>query len=89
MFDSIEWGVGIEQAKLRFYHLSSQSKGYLLYLINENFIENIFNYYKFRENKDFFNPETYLANYTWFKIWWQYEYDIDRFLNIVYFLFFL
>ena len=86
--DSIEWGVGIEQAKLRFYHLSSQSKGYLLYLINENFIKNIFNYYKFREDKDFFNPETYLANYNWLRIWWQYEYDINRFLNIIYFFVF-
>ena len=39
--------VGVEQAKLRFNHLSSQSKGYLLYLINEKFIENIFNYYNY------------------------------------------
>tara|TARA_B100001057_G_scaffold41252_1_gene37008 strand:+ start:447 stop:2249 length:1803 start_codon:yes stop_codon:yes gene_type:complete len=87
-FDLVEWGVGVEQAKFRFYHLSSQSKGYLLYLINENFIESIFNYYKFRTDNNFISPEKYLNNYNWLKNWWKYEYDIDRFLNIIYFFIF-
>ena len=87
-FDFIEWGVGIEQARLRFYHLSSQSKGYLLYLINENFIENIFKYYSFRTNNDFISPEKYLNDYNWVNNWWKYEYDINRFLNIIYFFIF-
>ena len=87
-FDLVEWGVGVEQAKLRFYHLSSQSKGYLLYLINENFIENIFKYYNFRTNNDFISPEKYLHDYNWINNWWKYEYDINRFLNIIYFFIF-
>ena len=83
--DFIEWSIGFEQAKLRFYHLSSQSKGYLLYLINENLIGNIFEYFKFRTDKNFFSPEEYLNNYNWISIWWKFEYDINRFLNIIYF----
>ena len=86
--DIIEWGVGIEQARLRFFHLSSQSKGYLLYLINQNFIENIFDYYNFRSNENFFSPEKYLKDYNWLNIWWNYEYDVNRFLNIIYFFLF-
>tara|TARA_B100000989_G_scaffold172945_1_gene129635 strand:+ start:421 stop:2226 length:1806 start_codon:yes stop_codon:yes gene_type:complete len=83
--DIIDWGVGVEQAKLRFNHLSAQSKGYLLYLVNENFIENIFDYYKFRENQNFISPENYMKDYNWISIWWKYEYDINRFLNIIFF----
>jgi len=87
-FDSVEWGIGIEHAKLKYYHLSSQSKGYLLYLINEEFIENIFNYYNFREEENFISPKKYLNEYNWLNYWWKYEYDINRFLNIIYFFIF-
>ena len=87
-FDLIEWGVGVEQAKLRFNHLSSQSKGYLLYLINEKFIENIFNYYNFRNEGNFISPKKYLIEYNWLSNWWKYEYDVNRFLNIIYFFIF-
>jgi len=87
-FNFIEWGVGVEQAKLRFYHLSSQSKGYLLYLINERFIENIFNYYNFRNEDNFISPKKYLIEYNWLSNWWKYEYDVNRFLNIIYFFIF-
>ena len=86
--DLTEWGLGIEQAKMRFNHLSSQSKGYLVYLINENFIKNIFEYYKFRIDKNFLSPEEYLNSYNWLSYWWKYEYDINRFLNIIYFFIF-
>jgi len=86
--ENIEWGVGTEHAKLRFYHLSSQSKGYLLYLLNQNFIENIFDYYNFRVNNNFISPEKYLNDYNWLVNWWKYEYDINRFLNIIYFFIF-
>ena len=87
-FDFIEWGVGVEHAKLRFNHLSSQSKGYLLYLINEKFIENIFNYYNFRNEENFIGPKKYLVEYNWLGNWWKYEYDVNRFLNIIYFFIF-
>ena len=87
-FDLIEWGVGVEQAKLRFNHLSSQSKGYLLYLINEKFIENIFNYYNFRNEGNFISPKKYLIEFNWLSNWWKYEYDVNRFLNIIYFFIF-
>ena len=83
--DLFEWSVGVDQAKFRFNHLSSQSKGYLLYLINQNFINNIFDYYNFRTEKNFISPEIYLKDYNWLSNWWKYEYDINRFLNIIYF----
>ncbi len=84
-FDSISWGLGIEHAKFRFFHLSAQSKGYLLWLINENLIKNIFDYYSYRDTTLFESPESYLKNKNWIKYWWKYEYDIDRFLNVLYF----
>ena len=83
--DFLEWGVGYEQAKLKFYHLSAQSKGYLLWLKNENYIKNIFDYYNFRLNDNYVSPENYLKNINWIHYWWKYEYDIDRFFNIIYF----
>jgi hypothetical protein len=84
-FDTLDWGVGIEHARYRFYHLSAQSKGYLLWLLNENLIKNIFDYYNYRETIFFESPESYLKNKNWVKYWWKYEYDINRFLNILYF----
>ncbi len=87
-FDTIEWGLGIDQAKLRFYHLSAQSKGYLLFLINESYISNIFDYYNFRKSEEYISPEIYLNDYNWLNYWWKYEYDINRFLNIFYFFIF-
>lgn len=84
-FDILDWGVGIEHAKYRFYHLSAQSKGYLLWLLNENLIKNIFDFYNYRETVFFESPESYLKNKNWIKYWWKYEYDINRFLNILYF----
>ena len=84
-FDSIEWSIGIEHARLKFYHLSAQSKGYLVWLKNENFIEHIFDYYKFRQTPEYISPEIYLKEYNWIKYWWLYEHDVDRLLNIVYF----
>ncbi len=84
-FDTLDWGVGIEHAKYRFYHLSAQSKGYLLWLLNENLIKDIFDYYNYRETIFFESPESYLKNKNWIKYWWKYEYDINRFLNILYF----
>ena len=68
--------------------MSSQSKGYLLYLINEKFIENIFNYYNFRNEGNFISPKKYLIEYNWLSNWWKYEYDVNRFLNIIYFFIF-
>ncbi len=84
-FDNFDWSIGIEHAKLKYYHLSAQSKGYLLWLKNENLIENIFDFYKYRENSNFVSPEMYLKNFDWFKYWWLYEHDVDRLFNIIYF----
>jgi len=84
-FDYLDWSMGFDQAKLKFYHLSAQSKGYLVWLLNENHINNIFDYYKFREKNTFVSPEYYLTSMNWIKYWWLYEYDVDRFLNIFYF----
>ena len=84
-FDYPDWSIGFDQAKLRFNHLSAQSKGYLVWLLNENYINNIFDYYKFREKDTFVSPEYYLTNINWIKYWWLYEYDVNRFLNIFYF----
>tara|TARA_B100001057_G_C22857399_1_gene953181 strand:- start:47 stop:1849 length:1803 start_codon:yes stop_codon:yes gene_type:complete len=84
-FELLDWGVGVEQAKLRFYHLSAQSKGYLLWLINEDYIKNIFDFFQYREGNFFISPERYIKEFNWLFFWWQYEYDIDRLLNIIYF----
>ena len=88
-FENVPWGSGISQAEFRYYHLSAQSKGYLLKLINEGFIDNIFDYYKYKNNIDFESPKDYLKNFSWIKYWWKYEYDKIRILNVLLILLFL
>lgn len=84
-FDFVDWGIGYEQAKLKFYHLSAQSKGYLVWLKNQNYISDNFDFYIYRDNLNFISPEKYINEENWIKHWWLYEYDVDRFLNIIYF----
>ncbi|MDC0587266.1 hypothetical protein OAO47_00590, partial [bacterium] len=82
-FESITWGSGVLQAELRYYHLSAQSKGYLLKLINEGLINNIFDYYKYKDSIIFESPKDYLKNFSWIEYWWKYEYDKNRILNVL------
>ena len=83
-FDNVSWGLGTSQAYERFQMLSSQSKGYLLYIVYEKGYETIYNFYEFAKSQNFISPKDYLSqNYNWFIYWFKYEHDKARIANII------
>ena len=86
-FDFLNWGVGIEHAYERYLMLSAQSKGYLLYIVNELKYESIYEFYRFAKESKFISPFEYLNNkFNWIIYWIKYEHDKLRLLNIIVFL---
>ena len=48
--------------------LSAQSKGYLLYIVNELKYETIYEFYRFAKESNFISPFEYLNNkFNWIK----------------------
>ncbi len=86
-FDFLSWGIGIEHAYERYLMLSAQSKGYLLYIVNELKYETIYEFYRFAKESNFISPFEYLNNkFNWVIYWIKYEHDKLRLLNIIVFL---